>query len=127
MRLRGRNDGKQKLIDIIDTFNYLYNIIFSMAYHEKRDIMNKEIEIVSWIFYILGVILLVIVIWMLVLKLTGHSPTEISVLLWAVGILATLQTVMLTVLFQVNGKIGEFTEFKRQTIERIRDIEKVKN
>ncbi len=61
---------------------------------------------------------------MLILKLTRHSPTDTSVILWALGIIGTLMTVMLTVLFQVNSKIGELTEFKRQTIEKINSLEK---
>ncbi len=51
----------------------------------------------------------------------------LSILIFIV-IMAAFQIILLIVvlinLFQVNSKIGELTEFKRQTIEKINNIEK---
>lgn len=84
--------------------------------------MGKEIEALGWVFYVITVILLLAVIGMLFWKLSGHSPTEINILLWMVGILVSLQTLVLMAIFDRRGKIGEFLEFRRQTIEEIKEI-----
>ena len=92
--------------------------------------VNKEIEIIWWIFYYITIALIIFVAWMLILKLTGHSPTDTSVILWALGIIGTFQILSLTLLFQMKSeigstkeKVGGLLEFKRQTIERIKGIE----
>ena len=93
--------------------------------------VKKEINILSWIFYVITVILLIYMIVMLILKLTGHSPTEIEIVLWGMGIMTTFLTLILMFLFQIKteigtikGKIGSFEEFKVQTVEKIKELEK---
>ncbi len=86
--------------------------------------VRRELEAVSWIFYGITVLLLVIVISMLVWKLTGHSPTEITIMLWAMGIISTLIVLILTTLLRLERKVGELAEFKRQTIHKIKELEK---
>ncbi len=92
--------------------------------------VKKEIEAVGWIAYAITVVLILFVLWMLIQKLTGHSPTEITILLWAIGILATLQVLVITILFQIKGelgstkeKMGGLLEFRRQTIEKLKEME----
>ncbi|HIG92630.1 TPA: hypothetical protein HA242_04465 [Candidatus Woesearchaeota archaeon] len=86
--------------------------------------VKKEIEIIGWIFYVLAAVFTVVVMGMLIWKLTGHSPTELDIVWWALGILVTFQVLTITVLFQINGKMGELVEFKRQTVDKITNIEK---
>ncbi len=84
--------------------------------------VKREIEIISWIFYVLAVIFIVIVTGMLIWKLTGHSPTELDIVWWALGILVTFHILTITILVQMNGKMGELLEFRRQTVEEIKGI-----
>ena len=93
--------------------------------------VKKEVNILSWIFYVITIILIVYVILMLILKLTGHSPTEMEIVLWGMGIMTTFLTLILMFLFQIKteigtikGQIGGLNEFKKQTIEKIKELEK---
>lgn len=94
--------------------------------------MNKIfLEAIRIIFSIIVIILPIITIVMLIIKLLGHSPTETTILFSVVGILAALQVVIIGILLQIKGdgrnlkgNIGELKEFKRQTIEKIKEIER---
>jgi len=64
------------------------------------------------------------------MKLFGYSPTETTIMISVIGMLATLQAIIITVLFQIKEDIGGIKEFQRgsiefqkQTIEKIKDIE----
>lgn len=92
--------------------------------------VKKEIEILSWIFYVVAVVLIFWMIILLIRKLTGHSPTEMTFIMGGMGIIAALLVLVITSLFRIEGKMGEFSEFKRQisefkkqTIEKIKEIE----
>jgi len=81
------------------------------------------------IIFILFLILSLITIWMLILKITGHSPDITTIIAWVVGIILTFQILIITILFQVKGDLGEIKEFKRnqlnfnkQTIETVKAI-----
>lgn len=89
--------------------------------------VKKEIEALSGIFYVITVILIIWMIVLLIRKLTGHSPTEMTFVLWGMGIITTLLMLVITSLFRMEGKMGEFSEFKRQTSEfKKQTIEKIK-
>ncbi len=86
--------------------------------------MNRKLlETIRIIFTIIAVILIIASGWMLILKLAGHSPSETTIMFSVIGILLTLQVVVISILFQIKEDIGSFKEFKRQTIEKIRKIE----
>lgn len=66
---------------------------------------------------------------MLIIKLLEHSPTETTILFSVVGILAALQVMIIGILFQIKGdvgnlkgNIGELKEFKRQTVDKIGEM-----
>lgn len=85
---------------------------------------NKLIEIIKIIFTLIAIISALITIVLLIIKMIGHSPTEITILLSLVSFLIALQIIILTVLFQVKGDIGGLKEFRRQTVSEIREIKK---
>lgn len=85
--------------------------------------MAKGVNIIGWVLYGLVVVLLLLTMWMVLQKLLGHSPTEITILLWMSGVLVSLQVLVLTILFQMKGDLGELKEFKRQTIEKVKNLE----
>jgi len=80
-------------------------------------------DIIRIIFIILVIILSIYVIILLLIKIFGHSPSEITIISWVVGILLSLQIVIITILFKIKEDIGGIKEFKRQTIRKIKDIE----
>ena len=60
---------------------------------------------------------------MIITKLLGHSPTDTTIIFSILGILVALQVIIISVLFQIKGEVGELKEFKRQTISKINKIE----
>lgn len=96
--------------------------------------MNKTfLEAIRIIFALIVIILSILTIIMILLKITGHSPTETTIIFSVIGILVTLQAMIIGILFNIKGdlgnikgNIGEFKEFKRQTIGKIKALEKIK-
>ncbi|MAG02515.1 hypothetical protein CMI42_04200 [Candidatus Pacearchaeota archaeon] len=79
--------------------------------------MNKKVlDLIRIIFTILSIGLMIITIWMILQKLLGHSPTEISIMFSVIGILVSLQIVIISILFSLKGDVGELREFKRQSL-----------
>ena len=82
------------------------------------------------LFSIVAFIMAVVVIVMLVMKLTGHSPTSFEVLSWSVGIVLALEVVIISVLFPIKNSLGRLEEFKQNTKEfqnqTIMEINKIK-
>lgn len=67
---------------------------------------------------------------MIITMLLGYSPTEAAMTFSVAGILTALQIIIISVLFQIKGDVGslkefkrESVEFKRQTIDKIKEIE----
>ena len=86
--------------------------------------MNKIfLEVIRIIFTIIAIVLAIISIILILIKLFGYSPTENTILLSVTGILVALQVVIISILFQLKGDVGELKEFKRQTIGKIKEIE----
>ena len=82
-------------------------------------------------FSILAFIMAMVVIYMLLMKLTGHSPTSFEVLSWSVGMVLALEVVIVSVLFPIKTSLGKLEEFKKntkdfqkQTIMEINNIKK---
>ncbi|MBU3912709.1 MAG: hypothetical protein KKB21_01230 [Nanoarchaeota archaeon] len=85
--------------------------------------MNRTLlEVIRIIFTVISIILVVTSIIMISLKLSGHSPTETSIIFSVIGILMALQIVIITILFQLKEDIGCFKEFRRQTIDKIKEV-----
>ncbi|MBI5225174.1 hypothetical protein HY989_04860 [Candidatus Micrarchaeota archaeon] len=82
--------------------------------------MSKKMGIVSFeladtILTIASIISFLAVAYMLILKLTGHSPTEIEVL---IGITVSIALNMA----RIEGKLGELKESKRNAQSSIRMV-----
>ena len=86
--------------------------------------MNKQfLEIIRIIFTIITILLATVTAIFILLKLTGHSPTETTIIFSIIGVLITLQVVIISVLFQIKEDLGSLKEFKRETIHKIKNIE----
>lgn len=90
--------------------------------------MNRKfLEAIRIIFAILAIILMIITIVMILMDLFGYGPTETVITFSALGILATLLAIIISVLFQIKGDIGSLIEFRRHTIEfEKQTIDKIK-
>ncbi len=92
---------------------------------------DRILEAIKIIAFIVVVIASIILIIMLVMKLTEHSPTELTVIMWIAGIMFTLLFMIIMILFQIKGDVGGLKEFRRQMIEfqrqTISKIEEMKN
>jgi len=84
----------------------------------EKQILNI-IQIVSTILIIIMSIGLII---MLLLKLTDHSPTEITLLSTGFSILAGVLLMLATILFNMKEDIGGLKEFRKHTIQKINEI-----
>lgn len=78
---------------------------------------SKFLEFIRITFTIIVITLALITIYMIVLKLTGHSPTEITITYSILGILVAFQVLIAGILFQIKGDVGILKEFRRQNIE----------
>lgn len=86
--------------------------------------MNRKfLEAIRIIFTIITIILAIATIIMILMKLLGYSPTETTIMLSVMGMLATLQAIIITALFQIKGDVGSLKEFQRQTVDKIKQIE----
>ena len=87
---------------------------------EKIDYIELVIKTIMWI---LGII----VIYMLVLKIAGHSPTLESILLVFVGIIGTN---LLFINYKIGKQEGKFNQFEykiKDSFERMKkDLEEIK-
>ena len=79
---------------------------------------NTLISILSIISSIIAIILII----MLLIKITGHSPDSITILSWGIGLVLSLEILILSILFPIKENLGELNEFKRQTISEIRKL-----
>jgi len=87
--------------------------------------MQKELwKLIRGLLFFLLLILATIAIWMLVLKITDHSPDAITIVSWVVGVILTFQILVITILLQIKEDLGNLKEFKRQTINKINKLDK---
>ncbi len=89
------------------------------------------LDIIRIIFTLITILLAIVSIYLILDKLFGHSPTEETIILSVIGILLTLQVVVITILFQIKEDLGNLKEFKRQTNifkeQTIKEIRKLKS
>ena len=86
--------------------------------------MNRKLlKLIRLIFTTIVIILAFVSIILLLIKLTGHSPSENTIIISVVGILVALQVVVISILFEIKEDIGNLKEFKRQTISKVKEIE----
>ena len=87
------------------------------------DKFERFVNIIKIMFSIMAIIFIILTIILILWQLFGNSPTDIMIILSIIGIFMTFQGIIIGVLFQIKGDMGELKEFKRQTIERIKKIE----
>jgi len=104
--------------------SFVFNLSVKEWIMVNNKIKNKINNFIIIILTILAVLLSMFVIYMLILKLTGHSPDMVTIVMWTVGVLLTLQILILAILFPMKGSIGRLEEFKDHTINKINDINK---
>ena len=66
---------------------------------------------------------LIITIALILIKLFGNSPSEITVLLSFIGFLTALQILVISILVGIKEDVGILKEFRSQTVNKINDIE----
>lgn len=77
--------------------------------------MNRPFLEAIKIFFIIFSIIFIIISTILVLwQLFGNSPSDIMVIFSALGIVVTLEGIVISVLFQIKEDFGGLKEFKRQ-------------
>ncbi|NQV08994.1 hypothetical protein HQ529_04040 [Candidatus Woesearchaeota archaeon] len=89
----------------------------------KNETVERINEYIVKIFTFLTIILSLYVIYMLIMKLTNHSPEMITIVSWAVVILLTLQVLIISILFPMKETIGKLEEFRTYTISKIKEID----
>lgn len=94
--------------------------------------MNKKIsEAIRIISSLVAIVLILITVWMILLKIFGHSPSDANVIFSVIGILVVLQIMVINVLFNIKGDVGGLKEFRKHTISKIneisRDVKEIKN
>ena len=86
---------------------------------------KDDISLLNKILAILSLILALILIYMLILKLTGHSPEDTTILSLFISLLTSLQIVILGQIFSINKVLGELEEFKKRIEMDMRDIKEI--
>ena len=77
--------------------------------------ISKAREIVEFIISVLLITFLVYIIFLVLLKLTGHSPSMEELLL-------ALVVGLLLESLRIENKLGEFSEFKNNTKTKLEEI-----
>jgi len=98
----------------------------------KMKKLEENIIFVSSVFFKIVIwVLGVIVIYWLLLKITGHSPTSETVFIGVFGAIVTLMGIMLSFIINIKGEIGEIKRFMKESDRRFyalaRDFREFKN
>ena len=81
-------------------------------YEMGKIILETAVEIIFWIF-------LAILIYQLLLKIFGHSPTDLTILYTGFGVVLAY---LLKITYKIAGFIGKSEEFMDNTKESFRRI-----
>lgn len=100
----------------------------------KMTINEKITNCIVFVLTIVAILLSIVVIYMIILKLIGHSPDTLSIIMWIVPLLLSLQVVIIIILFQMKADIGrlegrvgklegKLEEFRLNTINKLNEID----
>lgn len=96
--------------------------IFCKMGSELGRVEKLVLNVIRVVFTFLFIIMSIILIIMLLMKLTEHSPTEMTLFSTGFSILAGFLLMVTTILFNMKEDLGGLKEFKRQTVNKINDI-----
>lgn len=78
-----------------------------------RSAFETFVETVRILFSIIAIIFIIISTVLILIKMFGNNPTEMTMMLSMASIIFVLLGVVITVLFGIKGDLGELREFKR--------------
>ena len=86
--------------------------------------MNRTfLETVKILSAIMAIIMMIIASILILIKIFGSSPTDITVIFSVAGFIMAFLIMIISILLGIKEDIGGLKEFKYQTINKINEIE----